>query len=308
MLFFILLACKPPPPAPEGLDAVTTYMFREFYSEDETFQAGIQGFMNWYNDEGYELIGERSTVETTETFSLGDLTSADLSQIVTDDSNNQDTDEDGTPDPRDLSRAKGVISLAEMQCNWKVAEEYLLRKDQDAVFAGDWNDYEREFLGDRNVYRQATIDEDFPNVREQITQENVDLFPKNFLFTLNQVTPTEILFTQLDSYELNFDLRHGFYEVDGEDLGLFAILTYQKAAVFDSDRKNGLAQSYSIELNISRSEDTTLRVLAVWAEPVSNIIEPDDPIVLKTAVDKSLDSSERISAICAGEEEIPPEN
>ena len=109
MFLVMLFACKPPPPAPEGLDAVTSYMVREFYSEDEMFEAGVQGFMNWYSTEGYELVGASAEGDNTETFTLNDLQVDDVAHLPLDD------------DGRDLSRAKGVISLAEMKCNWKVA-------------------------------------------------------------------------------------------------------------------------------------------------------------------------------------------
>ena len=45
-------------------------------------------------------------------------------------------------------------------------------------------------------------------------------------------------------------------------------------------------------------------MLAVWAEPVGAGLSPDDPLVLNFAVNKSLTSSNRLSAICAGEETI----
>ena len=67
-----------------------------------------------------------------------------------------------------------------------------------------------------------------------------------------------------------------------------------KEGAYDEDGTNGLAQSYSVELNIARPNDKTLRALAVWAEPVSNILEPDSPVSLNYAVNKSLASSERI--------------
>ena len=95
--------------------------------------------------------------------------------------------------------------------------------------------------------------------------------------------------------------------MDEEEIGVSAILTYNKAGVYDDSGNNGLAQSYSIELNIDRGGDKTLRALAVWAEPVSSIIEPDSPLSLNYAVNKSLASSEQISKICSGEIEIPSE-
>jgi hypothetical protein len=38
-------------------------MVPEFYSDDATFQAGVQAFMNWFEDEGFELLGLENTAE-----------------------------------------------------------------------------------------------------------------------------------------------------------------------------------------------------------------------------------------------------
>ena len=157
MLLFLHLACKPPPPAPEGLDAVTSYMVKEFYNEDERFAAGIQGFMNWFDTEGYLLVGEAAGDGNTDTFTLNDLKPGDVEHLPIEDYG------------QDLSRAKGVISLAEMNCSWKEAEGYLLRKDQDAVFAGDWESYERTYQSDRNTFEQATSDDDFPEISSPVS-------------------------------------------------------------------------------------------------------------------------------------------
>ena len=127
------------------------------------------------------------------------------------------------------------------------------------------------------------------------------------MFTLNQADPTPLLGVDLPPYDLYLDFRHGNFEIADEIISVSAIITYMKAGAYDEDGENGLAQSYSVELNIARPNNKTLRALAVWAEPVSNILEPDSPVSLNYAVNKSLASSERISAICGGEEEIPAE-
>ena len=95
MLLSLLFACKPPPPAPEGLDAVTSYMVREFYSEDELFEAGVQGFMNWFNTEGYTLVGEAAEEGNTDTFTLNDLSAEDLSHLPLDDDGREKADAGG---------------------------------------------------------------------------------------------------------------------------------------------------------------------------------------------------------------------
>ena len=299
MLILLSFACKPPPPAPEGLDEVTSYMVREFYSDDAMFEAGIQGFMNWYNTEGYELVGVQADNDNTNTFTLNDLQQDDINYLP--------LEEDG----RDLTRAKGVISLAEMACSWKEAEAYLLRKDQDVVFSEDWEGYEREYLGDRPIFETATQNEEFLEISDSLSPFEDSFDPKEWsesiMMTLNQVNPTPLYGIDIPSYEMHLDFRHGVYIVDEVEIGVSAILTYNISGVYDESGNNGLAQSYSIELNIEQEDKKTLRTLAVWAEPVSNIIEPDSSLSLNYAVNKSLASSEQISDICAGEIEIDAE-
>jgi hypothetical protein len=298
MFFLLQFACKAPPPAPEGLDAVTSYMVREFYAEDEIFEAGIQGFMNWFNTDGYLLVGESASDSNTDTFSLNDLSEQDIAHLPL------------TEDSRDYSRAKGVISLANMDCSWKSAESYLLRNDQDIVFAGDWESYDRTYINDRSIFSAATETEEFPDITDPINPFSDDFiasdFDSNIMMTINQADPTPLLGIDIPAYDLFLDFRHGKYTIDETEIGVVAIITYQKEGVYDDGGNNGLAQTYSIELNIEQN-GSTLRALAVWAEPVSNIIEPDSPLSLNYAVNKSLASSERISAICSGEEDIPAE-
>lgn len=299
MLLFLLFACKPPPPAPEGLNEVTSYMVREFYSDDATFEAGIQGFMNWYIEEGYEKVGMETSADNTDTFSLDDLQQADIDYLPLEN------------DGRDLTRAKGVISLEEMACSWKESEAYLLRKDQDSVFSDDWENYERTYLGDRATFEKASENEEFANISETLDpfSESFDHaeWSESVMMTLNQVDPAPLLGIDIPAYEMHLDFRHGVYSVNDEELGVSAIITYSTAGVYDESGNNGLAQSYSIELNIERKDNTTLRTLAVWAEPVSSIIEPDSPLSLNYAVTKSANSSKRISEICSGEIEIDSE-
>lgn len=299
MLLLLSFACKPPPPAPEGLDEVTSYMVREFYSDDAMFEAGIQGFMNWYNTEGYELVGVSADNDNTNTFTLNDLEQSDIDYLPLED------------DGRDLTRAKGVISLAEMACSWKEAEGYLLRKDQDIVFSGDWEGYDREYLSNRPAFETATQNEEFLEISETLSPFEDSFDPEEWsesiMMTLNQVNPTPLLGIDIPAYEMHLDFRHGVYIVDEEEIGVSAILTYNVSGVYDDSGNNGLAQSYSIELNIEQEDKQTLRTLAVWAEPVSNIIEPDSSLSLNYAVNKSLASSEQISDICAGEIDINAE-
>ena len=57
-LIALTVACKPPPEAPEGLDDSTNYLMKNFYASDALFEAGVQGFIDWYDAEGKALVGK----------------------------------------------------------------------------------------------------------------------------------------------------------------------------------------------------------------------------------------------------------
>jgi hypothetical protein len=306
----LLAGCKPPPAAPQGLDDSTAYLIREFYSDDPTFQAGVQGFMDWYDDEGFALVGERATTSNTSAFVIGDLTEESLAGLPLDDELLIDPDHD-TMGPRDLSQAKGVVSLAEMQCGWTVAESFLARPDQNQVFPDDFEGYDRTYLGDRAAFEGASASLEFDDVRDPLTPfaDGWDAAPydRTLLQTTNSVDPTRVLTADIEAYPMHLDLRHGEYEIDGEPLGTLAILTWIESAAWGSSGDSGLIQSYSIEINVERPDDVTLRMLAVWTEPHGGGIAPDSAMALNFAVNKSQDASDRLSAVCAGDEEVPPE-
>jgi hypothetical protein len=46
----------------------------------------------------------------------------------------------------------------------------------------------------------------------------------------------------------------------------------------------------------------------VWTEPEGANMSPDDPIILNYAVTKSRDASQRMTELCDGTLEVPPED
>ncbi|MCB9795559.1 MAG: hypothetical protein H6741_22890 [Alphaproteobacteria bacterium] len=303
-------ACSSPPPAPEGLDASTSYLVREFYQDDATFQAGVQGFMNWYEVEGYLLVGEEATSSNTDSFTIGDLSPDDVAHLPLVPELLIDGAE-GTIAPRDLTQAKGVVSLAEMECTWLEAEGWLLRSDQNNIFPNDFDGYDRTYVTGRETFADGSASGEYDPVDEPLMPfaEGFDGGPyaRTLLQTVNIVDPSPVLFADMVPYEMQLDLRHGLFEVGEEELGVMAILTFNADAVWDEEGANGLVQSYSVEINVQRPNDRTLRMLAVWAQPMGGGLDPDSPLVLNYAVNKSLSASEQLSAVCAGEEEVPDE-
>jgi hypothetical protein len=214
---------------------------------------------------------------------------------------------------RDVSLAAGVVSLADMNCPVPESEDYLLRVDQEVVFPDDWETYERSFTNSRADFQAATISGEFVAVDEElgVFESGFDGDPWSSTLLLTENTPDpQPLFgglADIGEYTLYLDLRHGDYLINDELLRILTIVTYIPDSVSGPQGENHLHQSYSIDVNVQWEGDRTLRMFAVWAEPEGAGLDPDDPIVLNYAVDKSVKSSERLTAVCAGDVEIPDE-
>ncbi len=302
--FAALAGCRPPP-APEGLDDSTSYMMREFYKSDAVFGAGIQGFMNWYFDEGFELTGvgagDEEGQEPLDSFTIGDLVWEDVAHFPLEGN-------------RTIENAKGVVSLAEMECVWTRAEDFLLRPDQDTVFDSSWEEYARTYVTPREDFQTASANGEFGPIAEDLEPFAEDFDPTPYgtslLFTENVANPATVAGVDLPAYDLMLDLRHGVVPLSDPDqgdveVGVLAILTYNLAPVYANNGGNGLIQSYSVEINVERPGDKTLRMLAVWAEPLG--VDADSDFVLRYAVNQSLTASNRLSDICSGVVDIPAE-
>jgi len=312
-------ACQPPPPAPEGLDDSARYMVRNFWAGDAVFEAGITGYMQWFEDEGREILGLIPGQEGkgTDAFTVTDLEPEDIEALpldaeIVDDVRNFDDPEDDVLVPRDVTRAAGVVSLVEMDCTWKEAEALLRRRDQNNVFPLDWEAYDRSYATPLAAFEQGTNDEVFAPIPEPIFPYAEDFDPAPYestiLLTDNTVDPSAVFgIVNIGGYPLDLEFRHGIYDIGEEgakvSTGVFAILTYNRRAVWDN-AGNGLAQSYSIEIVVERPDEKALRMLTVWADPRSLVVDADNPIALNTAVAKARDSSVLLSRICSGEVEI----
>jgi hypothetical protein len=283
---------------------------QHFFDSDAMFGAGIEGFLEWYDDEGEDLVDEGATLSTVNSYTVGELTDAAVANLPIDDQILVDPKKDEY-EKRDVQAAKGVVSLALMDCTWDESERYLLRPDQDTIFEDDFEGYEREYLSDRDTYEQAARDADFDAIKEDLApfakDFDRDAYERTLLMTVNSVDPTAVLGADMEAFEMNLDLRHGEFEWDGDTVGVSAIITYNIEAAWGSAGANALLQSFSIELNVERPGKKTLRMLTVWAQPKGGGIDPDSALALNFAVNKALGSSERLSAVCSGEVDIPKE-
>ncbi|HHO51032.1 MAG TPA: hypothetical protein ENK18_09220 [Deltaproteobacteria bacterium] len=279
-------ACKAPPPAPEGLDDSVQHLYRGFYDSDAEIGAGLTGLMDWFDAEGVELLDQRAALDSVGAFSLAALTREDIAGLAF----------DGDPDP---SLASGVVALAEMGCDWKRAEQLLIRPDQHVVFEGDFDVYDRTFVTARGVYEDASETESFDPIDELLPAEALADYPGTLMLTENATSSTDLGVTL--PFDINLHFRHGEFEVQGEMLNAFLILSWAPAVATSDGGNTSLRQSWGIEANLQRPGDKTLRVFASWVELDSTFVDSDSAVVKTSAVNKAQDSAERLSGICTGD-------
>ncbi len=292
MLSMLLVACKKPPTAPEGLDDSMKHLFRGYYGSDEDIGAGLTGLMNWFDREGYELLDTKADLNNVGAFELSTLAKSDVQHLE----RNDDTDP---------STAPGVVSLAEMDCRWREAEGLLVRRDQEVVFEGDFDTYDRDYVSSRKQYEQASSTGEYDPISEVIDPNELDAVPASLLRTYNETQASELGVTI--SFDLVLHFRHGSFVVQDEDTSAFLVLSWIPERAESDGGANSMEQNFSIDVNLQREKGRTLRVFANWTEVHSPWFDSDSAIVLSSAVNKSQKSAERLGEICAGEEQIPPE-
>lgn len=302
LLLLAGFGCERPPPAPEGLDESSRYMIREFYNDDAHIGAGLTGFMNWYDETGYTMLDSGATADEAGAFRLAEVRDSDLAALPIPD------------DGRVLSRALGTVSLADMACDWTYAEALLARPDQDVVFEGDFDAYDRTYVTSRTAFESASADDTIPAIEAVFDPWAADFDASTtepaFMMTDNVVTTTAIGVT-MSNYHLLLHFRHGNYLVQDVMTPVSMILAYLPTPVAGDDGGlNEFKQSYSVEINIDR-DGRTLRMFSVWAEVDAEGMDEEDEgiqgLLMSQAINKSQDSAQRLSDICSGEAEVAPE-
>ena len=271
---------------------------REFYSDDETFGSGLAGILEWFESEGADLLGTSATLENTDSFIIRELEAGDIAHLP-------------LQDQRDLTQAKGVVAVMEMPCSWQSLEPYLVRGDQAVVFDDTWDAYTRTYRSERTAYDEARSSADFPAIDAALRPFDDDFDPAPYqgslLLTDNLSDPVAVLFVDFPTYPLHVSLRHGRFDRDGDALEGMVLSSFSSEATWDEGGSSGLLQSYSVEIHLAVSAETTLRMLALWNETVSPGLEPDAPLVLSQTINKALTGSERLSSLCTGESALPEE-
>jgi len=289
-------ACTPPPPAPQGLADCAKYLLGNFYADDATFTAGVQGCVNWViENEALAIDDEDRLLDCSDEVGIQECArslnrSDDGEPIPGEELFDEDLaglDLVALDPPRDPSAASGVVTLMTIDCTWPDVEAELSRPDQAAIF-DTWESYVRTYLPDEAAHA------DFSAASADADRAD---FPSAFLETVNEADAVSNALFDLDPYDLFLDFRHGVWPVSWEDdpdttdlvegaadpTFAFAVISYGQGLVLDEEEGEGFRQQYSVELNIERSDDRTTRIFATWAEPRVDGVDPDDDIVFGLA-------------------------
>jgi hypothetical protein len=302
--------CTPPPAAPEGLDASARYLMRNFYDTDAVFGAGVDGFLTWYEDGGgKELLGTVPTTETVErAFTIAPLQPEDVAALPLDaEIVLEPATAEGEPEtrgPRDLSLAPGVIAVDEIPCAWTEVERMLLGDDPAALF-GAYEAYERVYDSPQDVFFAASASGDFPALRTPVEPHepgfDADAVAAAMLFTHNRPDPApQPLVGNLPPFDLRIEARHGSFTLKDDAVGLSVALSYAPGAAWAPLGRNGIRQTYAIEMLAELTPSSTLRLLAVWSEPDILGVDPASPIALVTSVNQARASSVDLMRACEG--------
>lgn len=301
--------CSSPPDAPEGIDATAPYLLRHFRDDDPVLQAGLEGLMAWYEAEGRALVEEEGA---SAGYQLADLRPEDVEHLALDDEILIHVEREEYA-PRDVNATGGIVTVAEMDCPWTESMRWLLHPDQHRVFPDEWTDYDRRFLGSPQRFQEAARGQEEPRLRgvnpydEGFAPEDHD---RAYLVTRNTVDPAPAYLglARIGEFELHLEARQLRFEWAGETLGVFAILSYVPGAAWGDNGVNALLQTYSLEVNVARPGDRTLRALAVWSEPFSTMLplDPESPLAIREAIRKARLSSDRLAEVCEGRVSIEP--
>jgi len=292
--------CRQPPPAPEGLDESMRFLLREFHADDLTVGAGLTGLMNWYDEEGVEMLelaqGEGATVDNADSFELADLDHGDVDHLP-------------LAEEPDLSRAEGVSLLAMLDCHWAEAEHYMVRLDQEVVFEGDFKTFDRTYTTSREAFEDATATGQFDPVDEYqgVYEDGYDGgdVERSLLLSDNDIS---VDFLGIDmAYTQDVHFRHGAFDVQGEPRNVLTIFAYLPASATGADGVNSLLQTYSISVLMDWGDDRTLRAYGLWSELDTPWLENDSAAMAATKVNAGVDAAQRISDLCAGVVAIPEE-
>lgn len=285
-----VLGCRPPE-APEGLDASLLALLRDFHADDEVLSADLTGLMAWFDADGAEFLDAKADLDNVGAFQLGPLSRAETARLPV----------EGDPDP---ALAPGVVSVAEMACGWAEAEALLVRADQQVVFDTTWDDYARTYDTPRRDFEAARADGAAP-IRDEIGDDALLDHPDTLLVTRNEARASQLTYHMTLDLEVRF--RHGTFRIGGEDRDAFLVLGFMPHEGRTDDDTAGIAQSYSIDVDVSRPGGRTLRVFGAWSQLDSPLLPADSPFVLTSGVNESQDAAARMSAICGGEVDLPRE-
>lgn len=295
-LLVALAGCAKPPEPPAGLDDSARWLVREATADDLTVAAGLAGLLAWLDSDGAAL--QDADADDPTAFTLADLTLADLAAYPLD--ADVETRSDGDTAPRDPSGAAGVVVIAPVDCALIDAERLLLRPDQDAVYPGDFTTYDRRFAVNSATFLSAWAGGVPPQ------RAAVDPWSDSFqdgaavaLTATSELDPAPVFggLADIGPYTLGHLFRHGTLDVpNAGPTDVIIGVGFQPQAAWGDAGSNGLVQSYTLDVTLTR-DDGEVRVMASWSEPRG--IDPDSPMALRGAIDKSRESAARWSELCA---------
>ncbi len=281
------------PDAPEGAEEGTRFLMRSFYEDDLTIGAGLTGLMNWYDSEGSAIEGDSPELDAGEAqdWTLEPLEAGDLAPTQS-----SSTD-------RPLDSMNGIIGVGTVLCTFEEVEMLGGRPDQDVVFGDEWAHYARTFETSRADYDAATggTIPGLPNGIDPLV-DDLNETAHSLMATSNALGTLEVG-VALD-YTLNLHFRHGVFDIQGEERRATVILTWQPVPTEGDGGNNALHQSFAIDALVE-VDGGVRRFAATWND-VESVVSGSE-LLIRLTVNRINTFAERMTDICRGDIEIPPE-
>ena len=129
----LVVACRPPE-APETLDELASYLFEHTWDEDERYlQPGLANLEAWLQ-EHFE--------ETSEGYEVTNISAEAVSSVALED--------------RDLTDLIGAAVGYDVALPADQVVDLMLYEDPVAMFPGDYDAYDREFLSNEECFRDRS--------------------------------------------------------------------------------------------------------------------------------------------------------
>ena len=248
----LCVACRPPE-APETLDDLASYLFEHTWDEDERYlQPGLSNLEAWL-EEHFE--------ETSEGYEVTNISAEAVASVALED--------------RDLTDLIGAAVGYDVALPADQVVDLMLYEDPVAMFPGDYDAYEREFLKNEECFRDRSC------------------------------STTELYVSVVANYPLNItgrsDTHMQYHWVELESGWATVQRSWTRWEPDISVDWLRVIQQYYLAVTLPKDEASTRRLEAMWLQAEILSADIPDSMALNMTIDTMAKTGEQLEAYVAGE-------